>query len=110
MGDNHILVWKLNMELEEGTKEKVVQEVLRSGAALNSNIKESQKKLRDELKELKISGEEKENVNVADSKEILAQLNKVNKNVETLTRTVLLMEKRISLVEEQVKLLSKNDN
>ena len=44
---------------------------------------------------------------VADSKEILVQLNKVNKNVETLTRTVLLMEKRISLVEEQVQLLSK---
>ena len=59
------------------------------------------------MKELKISGEEKENVKVADSKEILAQLNKVNKNVETLTRTVLLMEKRISLVEEQVQLLSK---
>ena len=49
-------------------------------------------------------------MNVSDSKEILAQLNKVNKNVETLTRTVLLMEKRISLVEEQVQLLSKNDN
>ena len=44
---------------------------------------------------------------VADNKEILVQLNKVNKNVETLTRTVLLMEKRISLVEEQVQLLSK---
>ena len=44
---------------------------------------------------------------VAESKEILVQLNKVNKNVETLTRTVLLMEKRISLVEEQVQLLSK---
>ena len=59
------------------------------------------------MKELKISGDEKENVKVADSKEILAQLNKVNKNVETLTRTVLLMEKRISLVEDQVQLLSK---
>ena len=59
------------------------------------------------MKELKLSGEEKENVKVGDSKEILAQLNKVNKNVETLTRTVLLMEKRISLVEEQVQLLSK---
>ena len=70
-------------------------------------MKEPNKKLREELKELKISGEEKENVKVADSKEILAQLNKVNKNVETLTRTVLLMEKRISLVEEQVQLLSK---
>ena len=64
-------------------------------------------KLREELRELKISGEEKENMKVADSKEILVQLNKVNKNVETLTRTVLLMEKRISLVEEQVQLLSK---
>ena len=70
-------------------------------------MKEPNKKLREELKELKISGEEKENVKVADSKEILAQLNKVNKNVETLTRTVLLMEKRISLVEDQVQLLSK---
>lgn len=59
------------------------------------------------MKELKISSEEKENMKVADSKEILVQLNKVNKNVETLTRTVLLMEKRISLVEEQVQLLSK---
>ena len=80
--------------------------ILQNFAVLNSDIKEP-KKLRDELKELKISGEEKENVNVADSKEILAQLNKVNKNVETLTRTVLLMEKRISLVEGQVQLLSK---
>ena len=71
------------------------------------DFKDSQKKLREELKELKISGEEKENMKVADSKEILVQLNKVNKNVETLTRTVLLMEKRISLVEEQVQLLSK---
>ena len=59
------------------------------------------------MKELKISSEEKENMKVAESKEILVQLNKVNKNVETLTRTVLLMEKRISLVEEQVQLLSK---
>ena len=59
------------------------------------------------MKELKISSEEKENMKVADSKEILVQLNKVNKNVETLTRTVLLMEKRISLVEDQVQLLSK---
>ena len=70
-------------------------------------MKDSQKKLREELKELKISSEEKENMKVVESKEILVQLNKVNKNVETLTRTVLLMEKRISLVEEQVQLLSK---
>ena len=69
--------------------------ILNNNAALNSDVKNSQKNLRDELKELKISGDEKENVKVADSKEILAQLNKVNKNVETLTRTVLLMEKRI---------------
>ena len=81
--------------------------ILGNIAEVHSDIKDSQKKLREELKELKISNEEKENMKVADSKEILVQLNKVNKNVETLTRTVLLMEKRISLVEEQVKLLSK---
>ena len=81
--------------------------ILINFAALNSDVKKSQKNLRDELKELKISGDEKENVKVADSKEILTQLHKVNKNVETLTRTVLLMEKRISLVEDQVQLLSK---
>ena len=81
--------------------------ILGNIAEVHSDIKDSQKKLREELKELKISNEEKENMKVADNKEILAQLNKVNKNVETLTRTVLLMEKRISLVEEQVQLLSK---
>ena len=81
--------------------------ILGNIAEVHSDIKDSQKKLREELKELKISNEEKENMKVGDSKEILVQLNKVNKNVETLTRTVLLMEKRISLVEEQVKLLSK---
>ena len=81
--------------------------ILGNIAEVHSDIKDSQKKLREELKELKISNEEKENMKVADSKEILVQLNKVNKNVETLTRTVLLMEKRISLVEEQVQLLSK---
>ena len=81
--------------------------ILGNIAEVNSDIKDSQKKLREELKELKISNEEKENMKVADNKEILVQLNKVNKNVETLTRTVLLMEKRISLVEEQVQLLSK---
>ena len=81
--------------------------ILGNIAEVNSDIRDSQKKLREELKELKISNEEKENMKVADNKEILVQLNKVNKNVETLTRTVLLMEKRISLVEEQVQLLSK---
>ena len=81
--------------------------ILGNIAEVHSDIKDSQKKLREELKELKISNEEKENMKVADNKEILVQLNKVNKNVETLTRTVLLMEKRISLVEEQVQLLSK---
>ena len=78
--------------------------ILGNIAAVHSDTKE---KLREELKELKISSEEKENMKVAESKEILVQLNKVNKNVETLTRTILLMEKRISLVEEQVQLLSK---
>ena len=55
---------------------------------------------------MKLDIENKENKSADDNKEVLIQLNKVNKNLETLTKTVLLMEKRISLVEEQVKLLS----
>ena len=55
---------------------------------------------------MKLDNENKENKSADDNKEVLIQLNKVNKNLETLTKTVLLMEKRISLVEEQVKLLS----
>ena len=55
---------------------------------------------------MKLDNENKENKSGDDNKEVLIQLNKVNKNLETLTKTVLLMEKRISLVEEQVKLLS----
>ena len=55
---------------------------------------------------MKFDNENKENKSGDDNKEVLIQLNKVNKNLETLTKTVLLMEKRISLVEEQVKLLS----
>ena len=37
---------------------------------------------------------------------VVAQLKEMNKKMDTITQTVLFMEKRLSLVEEQMKLLS----
>ena len=49
--------------------------------------------------------ENKENVNNND--EVVKQLASVNKKLDTLTKTVLLMEKRLTLVEDQIRILSK---
>ena len=65
--------------------------------------------LDDDLRQLDI--EDKENKREEDNKETLQQLRTINKNLDTLTKTVLLMERRLSLVEDQIKLMSqKNDN
>ena len=133
--DNHILVWKLNLDVgDEGGKEKVVQEVTNdksgereqrsertSSSMLNlagstkypEESKQSSRvpmrNLDDDLRQLDI--EDKENKREEDNKETLQQLRTINKNLDTLTKTVLLMERRLSLVEDQIKLMSqKNDN
>ena len=49
--------------------------------------------------------ENKENENKND--EVVKQLVSVNKKLDTLTKTVLLMEKRLTLVEDQIRILSK---
>ena len=60
--------------------------------------------LDDDLRQLDI--EDKENKREEDNKETLQQLRTINKNLDTLTKTVLLMERRLSLVEDQIKLMS----
>jgi len=109
--DNHIFVWKLNLDVEgEVVKEKVVQEVtnLRSGlddiAAIRSSSKLPMRQLNDEFK--KLETENKENNGADVNTETLKQLKTINKNLDTLTQTVLLMEKRLCLVEDQIKILS----
>ena len=66
--------------------------------------------LDDDLRKLEI--EDKENKKgQEDNKETLQQLKSINKNLDTLTKTVLLMERRLSLVEDQIKVMSqKNDS
>ena len=65
--------------------------------------------LDEDLKQLDIG--DKENKREEDNKETLQQLRTINKNLDTLTKTVLLMERRLSLVEDQIKLMSqKNDS
>ena len=49
--------------------------------------------------------ENKENAH--EKNEVVKQLEGVNKKLDTLTRTVLLMEKRLTLVEDQIRILSK---
>ena len=60
-----------------------------------------QRNLDEDLQRLEINN--KENVGGAGT-ETLEELRKINKTLGTLTNTVLLMEKRLSLVEEQIKL------
>ena len=65
--------------------------------------------LDEDLRQLDIG--DKENKREEDNKETLQQLRTINKNLDTLTKTVLLMERRLSLVEDQIKLMSqKNDS
>ena len=65
--------------------------------------------LDEDLRQLDIT--DKENKREEDNKETLQQLRTINKNLDTLTKTVLLMERRLSLVEDQIKLMSqKNDS
>ena len=104
--DNHIFVWKLNLEVDgqEVVKEKVVQEVTN----VNNKPETSRVPMRvldDDLRQLEI--EEKENKAGAGqvNQETLQQLKSINKNLNTLTQTVLLMEKRLTLVEDQIKLM-----
>ena len=60
--------------------------------------------LDEDLRQLELSSnkENKEDGN----KETLQQLKSINKNLGTLTKTVLLMEKRLCLVEDQIKLMT----
>merc|ERR1712240_519669 len=114
--DAQILVWKTNFDTEIGSvkdrdftqvKEKVVQEVssLRLGIGeVESQLKTPVKNLTKVLSE--IGGtENKENAH--EKNEVVKHLEAVNKKLDTLTRTVLLMEKRLTLVEDQIRILSK---
>ena len=66
--------------------------------------------LDDDLTQLEIVDKENKK-GQEDNKETLQQLKSINKNLDTLTKTVLLMERRLSLVEDQIKLMSqKNDS
>ena len=65
-----------------------------------------QRNLDEDLQRLEISN--KENVGEAGT-ETLEELRKINKTLGTLTNTVLLMEKRLSLVEEQIKLTKQSN-
>ena len=65
-----------------------------------------QRNLDEDLQRLEISN--KENVSGAGT-ETLEELRKINKTLGTLTNTVLLMEKRLSLVEEQIKLTKQSN-
>ena len=66
--------------------------------------------LDDDLRQLEIVDKENKK-GQEDNKETLQQLKSINKNLDTLTKTVLLMERRLSLVEDQIKLMSqKNDS
>ena len=65
-----------------------------------------QRNLDEDLQRLEINN--KENVGGAWT-ETLEELRKINKTLGTLTNTVLLMEKRLSLVEEQIKLTKQSN-
>ena len=65
-----------------------------------------QRNLDEDLQRLEINN--KENVGGAGT-ETLEELRKINKTLSTLTNTVLLMEKRLSLVEEQIKLTKQSN-
>ena len=105
--DNHIFVWKLNLEVDgqEVVKEKVVQEVTTNVNNKPETSRVPMRVLDDDLRQLEI--EEKENKAGAGqvNQETLQQLKSINKNLNTLTQTVLLMEKRLTLVEDQIKLM-----
>ena len=66
--------------------------------------------LDDDLRKLDIDDKENQRREEENS-ETLQQLRSINKNLDTLTKTVLLMERRLSLVEDQIKIMSqKNDS
>ena len=106
--DNRILVWKMNLEVEgEVVKEKVVQEVTNSNTVLKSHSKIPMKNLDDDLARLELDNKENNDNNYS---EVLRELRSTNKKLETLTNTVLLMERRLCLVEDQIKLISNNQS
>jgi len=112
--DSQILVWKTNFDNELGSggkerqvmQEKVVQEVsnLRLGVEEVESILETP--CRNIARELAVSVDQENKENQGGNKEVLQQLTTINKNLDTLTRTVLLMEKRLTLVEDQIRILS----
>ena len=125
-GDGKILVWKSNLETAtaiargRANKENVepaadakTPPILRKEALMNS------RPVSDSLSSLDLNKDQptpsssssrgslvnqKETDDASLTREVLAELQKMNSKMETLTRTVLLMEKRITLVEDQVKL------
>ena len=103
------------MENEKGTvKEKIIEQPVN----LDEKKKESTEfvaprpiniSVKDNLRETSKGNENKENIELKSENQsaiIIEKLNSINRNLDSLTKTVLAMEKRISLVEDQVKLLS----
>lgn len=106
--DNQLLIWKLNLEVEgEEVKEKVVQEVSNKRTIPSSSSKVPMKNLDEDLARLEIEDKENKRTTAAsDNSETLKELRSINKKMETLTQTVLLMERRLCLVEDQIKLVT----
>ena len=100
------------MENENGTvKEKIIEQPV--------NLDEKKKELsefvaprlmkeKENLRETSKGNENKENIEQKSENQsaTIEKLNSINRNLESLTKTVLAMEKRLSLVEDQVKLIS----
>jgi len=123
--DGRIFVWKLNLDPEESyTPEARQQSASKSKddneidtPILNLANKENSDDIVDKLASATIKEKEtnilKSTENIQENPGITSELRKINKQftemsrkMDTLTETVLYMEKRLSLVEEQVKLVS----
>ena len=100
------------MENENGTvKEKIIEQPVN----LDEKKKEPSEfvaprlmKEKENLRETSKGNENKENIEQKSENQsaTIEKLNSINRNLESLTKTVLAMEKRLSLVEDQVKLIS----
>jgi len=121
--DKQLMVWKINLE---STRETAVRSEIRGMSSLQvdqSGVSAPLRNLAQEFKSRepeenrehrKRGGEdEKENrgpiveENSSGLEKVVNQLAAMNTKLNTLTQTVLLVEKRIGLVEEQVRLLSR---
>ena len=109
--DSQILVWKTNFDTELGSGGKERLEKLEHGV---TNLRLGVEKVgsvletpcRNMAKEMAVLANQENKENQGGNKETLQQLTTMNKNLGTLTKTVLQMEKRLTMVEDQIRLLS----